>query len=59
MSKELETPKQLEYIRFIEMETGVPYTGANKEDASKYIDENKNKLDPSATMNAWAITQGY
>lgn len=54
-----ETEKQLEYIRFIAMETGIIYEGKTKQDASKYISENKNKVDESANINIWALVNGY
>lgn len=38
-----ETEKQLEYIRFIEEETGIIYKGQTKKEASMYISENKDK----------------
>lgn len=54
-----ETKKQLSYIRFIEDETGITYKGNSKEEATKYISENKNKVPSSSSMNMWAIVKGY
>ena len=54
-----ETEKQLEFIRFIEDETGIVYKGKTKEEASKYISENKNKIPVSGSTNMWAIVKGY
>ena len=39
-----ETEKQLEYIRFIEDETGIIYKGKTKQEAS---------------INMWALVNGY
>ena len=54
-----ETKKQLEYIRFIEDETGITYKGKTKEEASKYISENKDKIPASGSINMWALVKGY
>ena len=54
-----ETEKQLEYIRFIEEETGIIYNGKTKEEASKYISENKDKVPKTALINTWALVNGY
>jgi hypothetical protein len=54
-----ETEKQLEYIRFIEEETGIIYNGTTKQEASKYISENKDKIPASASINMWALVNGY
>ena len=54
-----ETQKQLDYIRFIEEETGIEYKGNTKEEASKYISENKDKIPYSSTINMWALVNGY
>jgi hypothetical protein len=54
-----ETEKQLEYIRFIEEETGIIYKGQTKQEASKYISENKDKVPASASINMWALVKGY
>ena len=54
-----ETQKQLDYIRFIENETGIKYKGNSRADASKYIDENKDKIPPTAYESDWAIINGY
>ena len=54
-----ETKKQLDYIRFIESETGVQYKGSSKSDAVKYISENKNKVPHCSTVNTWALENGY
>jgi len=53
------TEKQLNYIKFIEEETGIDFTGTTKEEASKYISENKDKVPISSTMNMWALVKGY
>jgi hypothetical protein len=53
------TKKQLEYISFIEEETGILFKGYSKEDASKYISENKNKVPMSSSINMWALVKGY
>ena len=54
-----ETEKQLEYIRFIEEETGITYNGKTKEEAMKYISENKDKVPKTALINTWALVNGY
>ena len=54
-----ETEKQLDYIRFIEEETGIKYNGNTKEEASKYISENKDKIPVSSSINMWAFIKGY
>lgn len=54
-----ETKKQLDYIKFIEMETGIEYNGKTKEDATKYISENKDKISISSIENIWALLNGY
>jgi len=51
-----ETEKQIVYIRFIEDETGVRYEGKTKQEASKYISENKDK---AIAVNSWALINGY
>ena len=53
------TEKQLEYIRFIEEETGVVYKGKTKQEASKYISENKDKVPAPDSINTWALVNGY
>lgn len=53
------TEKQLDFIEFIEQETGIKFKGTTKEDASKYISENKNKIPVSASINMWALVNGY
>ena len=53
------TKKQLDYIRFIESETGVQYKGSSKSDAVKYISENKGKVPYCSTVNTWALENGY
>ena len=53
------TKKQLDYIRFIESETGVQYKGSSKSDAVKYISENKSKVPYCSTVNTWALENGY
>lgn len=53
------TQKQLDFIYFIEGQTGIKFTGKTKEDASKYIDENKSKIPHDAYDNDWAIINGY
>lgn len=54
-----ETEKQLEYIRFIEKETGIIYDGKTKQEASKYISENKDKVPVSAWFNMYVLINGY
>jgi hypothetical protein len=54
-----ETKKQLEYIRFIEDETGIKYKGKTKAEASKYISDNKDKIPASSSINMWALIKGY
>lgn len=48
-----ETQKQLDYIRFIEEETGIDYKGNTKAEASKYISENKDKIPYSSTIKEY------
>lgn len=38
------TQRQLDFIEYIEGETGVEFTGSTKEEASVYIDENLDYL---------------
>jgi len=60
LKKQMEaTKKQLDYIRFIESETGVKYKGSSKSDAVKYISENKSKVPHCSTVNTWALENGY
>jgi hypothetical protein len=54
-----ETEKQLEYIRFIEEETGIIYKGQTKQEASNYISENKDKVPAYSSINMWALVNGY
>ena len=54
-----ETQKQLDYIRFIEEETDIKYIGKTKEEASKYISDNKDKIPVSSSINMWALVNGY
>ena len=54
-----ESEKQLKYIKFIEEETGIVYKGKTKQDASKYISENKDKIPASSSINMWALVKGY
>lgn len=56
---EKETDKQLEFIKFIQSETGVMYNGKSKIDASKYISENKSKLPIDSNINEWSLNNGY
>jgi len=49
------TKRQLEYIKFIEENTGIKYRGRTKQDASKYISENKDRV----LTNTWALVNGY
>jgi hypothetical protein len=53
------TKKQIDYIIFIEEETGIEYKGNTKAEASKYISENKNKVPHYSKENEWAIVNGY
>jgi hypothetical protein len=59
INKIKETEKQLEYIKFIEYETGVIYKGQTKQDASEYISENKDKVSAYSLINTWALVNGY
>ena len=54
-----ETQKQLDYIRFIEEETGIIYKGQTSKEASRYISENKEKIPASGSTNMWAFVNGY
>ena len=54
-----ETEKQLEYIKFIESETGIVYKGKTKQEASVYISENKDKVSASGSENMWAVVKVY
>ena len=54
-----ETEKQLAYIRFIEEETGIIYAGHTKQEAQKYISENKDKVPSSESISMWALIKGY
>ena len=54
-----ETKKQIQYIRFIEEETGIRYEGSTMEQASKYISDNKDKIPPLSAINEWALINGY
>jgi hypothetical protein len=53
------TKKQIEYIRFIQEETSIPFKGKTKQEASKYISENKDKIPPSGSIQMWALIKGY
>ena len=53
------TEKQKSFISFIEDETGIIFEGTTKEDATKYISENKDKIPASASINMWSIVNGY
>jgi hypothetical protein len=55
----LVTERQREFINFIQDETGIIFTGCTKDEARKYITENKDKIPPSGSMNMWAIVNGY
>lgn len=57
MNKEQITEKQKNYISFIEEETGIEFIGKTKQEASKYISENKDKIPPQ--INDWALINGY
>ena len=52
-----ETEKQLEYIRFIEDETGIIYKGKTKQEASNYISENKDKIPNSFSTETSTETE--
>jgi hypothetical protein len=54
-----ETEKQLEYIRFIEENTGVIYEGKTRKEASEYISKNKSKVPVDSLVNMWALVRGY
>ena len=53
------TEKQKSYISFIEYETGIIFKGITKEEAYKYIDENKHKIPVDSSINMWALVKGY
>jgi hypothetical protein len=53
------TERQKEFIDFIQDETGIIFTGCTKDEARKYISENKDKIPASGSMNMWAIVNGY
>jgi ribosomal protein L10 len=53
------TQKQLDFIYFMEGQTGIKFTGKTKKEASKYIDENKSKIPHDAYESDWAIVNGY
>lgn len=53
------TEKQLKYIAFIEEETGIKFIGQTKQEASNYIQENKEKVGLSSKENTWSIVNGY
>jgi hypothetical protein len=53
------TDKQLEYIHYIEEFSPLLFTGNTKEEASKYIDENKGYIPLDERINTWAIINGY
>jgi hypothetical protein len=53
------TEKQKSYIDFIEDETGIIFNGTTKEEAIKYISENKDKVPASGSINMWALVNGY
>jgi predicted RNase H-like HicB family nuclease len=53
------TEKQRSYVAFIQEETGIVFNGTTKQEASKYISENKNKVPASASINMWALVKGY
>jgi len=53
------TEKQLNYIGFIQDTTGIPFSGTTLEEASNYIDQNKDKVPATAMINDWAIENGY
>ena len=54
-----ESEKQMDYIRFIEEETGITYNGKTKEEAMKYISENKDPVPKTALINTCALVNGY
>jgi hypothetical protein len=56
MKKEKPRQKQLDYIKSIEENTGIIFTGTTKEEAAKYISANKNH---PGMQNEWAIINGY
>jgi hypothetical protein len=56
MKTEKPTQKQLDYIKSIEENTGIIFTGITKEEASKYISANKNH---PGNQNEWALVNGY
>ncbi len=50
------TEKQLEYIKSIEANTDIVFTGSTRKEAAEYITANKNHLE---NENEWAIVNGY
>lgn len=59
MKTEEPTIKQIEYIKFIERETGIIFKGKTKQKASIFIDKNKIKIPFDAYQNDWSISNGY
>ena len=53
------TEKQKDFISIIEEETGIQFIGQTKQEASKYISENKDKVPKTAFINTWALVNGY
>jgi hypothetical protein len=51
------TEKQKNYIDFIQDETGIIFSGTTKEEATKYISENKDKVPSSSSINMWALVK--
>ena len=50
------TERQMQYIEALQENTGVPFRGITRAEASAYIDQNKNH---PGNQNAWAIENGY
>lgn len=59
LKEEQITEKQKDFISFIEEETGIQFIGQTKQEASKYISENKDKIPVSSSINMWALIKGY
>jgi hypothetical protein len=53
------TEKQLAYINFIEEFAPFKFNGETKQEASKYIDENKKYIPLDESENMWSIINGY
>ena len=50
------TKRQMQYIEALQENTGVPFKGITRAEASAYIDQNKNH---PGNQNEWALENGY